>query len=80
MKATCKRVNKALIEAGFDGIELVRVRDGYFYFWPLESHPNHWLHNLKTTSVMVPRVSDLTVEQWVEELRSIHNKFVGETS
>ena len=78
MKATCKQVNKALVDAGFEGVELVRG-DGYCYFWPYESCPNHWLDRHMTyggsTSVMVPRVSDLTVEQWVEELRSLHDEF-----
>jgi hypothetical protein len=80
MKITCKRINQALIDAGFEGVELVRG-DGYCYFWPYDSHPSHWLDKCMafggTTSVMVPRLSDLTVEQWVEELRSLHNKFIG---
>ena len=30
-----------------------------------------------STTVMVPRVSDLTVEEWVEELRSLQDKFTN---
>lgn len=75
MKATCKRVNKALIEAGFDGVELVNSGVGYFYFWALPTHQSHWLDQYISLggqySVMVPRVSDLTIEQWVEELKTM---------
>ena len=62
---TLKQVNKALKVAGFEG-ELVKGKD-YFYFVSDELDKLR----LQTTSVMVNRLSALTVEQWVAEYRTL---------
>jgi hypothetical protein len=56
---TRKMINDALRERGRD--ESLRPGDGYFYFGGGEAV--NWL----TNSVRVERVSDLTLDQWLEE-------------
>jgi hypothetical protein len=52
-------VNDALLKRGRD--ESLRPGDGYFYFGGGDAV--NWL----TNSVRVGRVSDLTLDQWLEE-------------
>lgn len=61
---TIKQVNKALHAAGLDC--QLHKGDGYCYFWgpSVERSP-------VGTMVYVPRISDLTVEQWLEEAETI---------
>lgn len=66
---TLKQVNKAIEEAGFKDIELVKSGEGYFYFWPT-CEKRHWLDQLNTKSVYVMRLNQLTLEQWLDELRT----------
>jgi hypothetical protein len=54
-----KMINDALRERGRD--ESLRPGDGYFYFGGGEAV--NWI----TNSVRVRRLSDLTLEQWLEE-------------
>lgn len=56
---TRKMVNDALRERGRD--ESLREGDGYFYFGGGEAV--NWL----SSSVMVKRMSDLTLEQWLKK-------------
>ncbi len=58
-RVTRKMINDALRERGRD--ESLRPGGGYFYFGGGEAV--NWL----TNSVRVQRVSDLTLEQWLEE-------------
>lgn len=58
--ATIAKVNKALAKAGYEGVELVRG-NGYCYF------DGEMLGVWHTTSVYVPYVKCLSVEQWVKE-------------
>jgi len=58
-RVTRKMINDALRERGRD--ESLRDGGGYFYFGGGEAV--NWL----TNSVRVQRVSDLTLEQWLEE-------------
>jgi hypothetical protein len=58
-RVTRKMINDALRERGRD--ESLRPGDGYFYFGGGEAV--NWL----TNSVRVQRVSDLTLEEWLEE-------------
>jgi len=72
-----KSVNKA-IQKEFPDVELVKG-DGYFYFWPTDAAQSaesfHWLETADTTSVMVNRINDLTLDQWFEELRILREEF-----
>lgn len=61
--AQLKTVNKAIAKLG---LELVKG-EGYFYF----DGEDDRLFALKTTSVYVPRVSDLTLAQWIEEAEDV---------
>ncbi len=61
MAITLRQVNQAIASLGY---ELVRGRD-YFYFWPL----NNSVVLLKNSNINVPRLSNLTIEQWVESLK-----------
>jgi len=56
-------VNDALRARGRD--ESLREGEGYFYFGGGEAV--NWL----TSSVMVRRISDLTLEQWLKEFDSL---------
>ena len=58
-RVTRKVINDALRERGRD--ESLRPGDGYFYFGGGEAV--NWLSN----SVMVKRLSDLTLKQWLGE-------------
>lgn len=60
-------VNRALKENGIDAV-LVKG-SGYYYF------VGEAVKFASTSSVMVPHVSDLTVEQWLEEVR----EFISES-
>lgn len=62
-RVTRKIVNDALRARGRD--ESLREGDGYFYFGGGEAV--NWL----TSSVMVRRISDLTLEQWLKEFDSL---------
>lgn len=71
MRVTRKAVNKALENAGFDGVTIERG-DGYWYFWGGES--TGWY----SASVAVYRLGSFTVEEWVNEAKALrddwHNK------
>ena len=72
---TLKQVNKAIREAGFSGIELFKA-DGYCYFFSTSEGMN-WLdeYSVKnSTCVMVPRLKDLTVAEWVGELKRMYKE------
>ena len=56
---TLKAINKAIKDKGF---ELVKAKD---YFWFFSFNPNNALY---ITSVLVTRLNDLTLEQWVADL------------
>jgi hypothetical protein len=58
-----KMVNDALRARGPD--ESLREREGYFYFGGGEAV--NWL----SSSVMIKRISDLTLEQWLKEFDSL---------
>jgi hypothetical protein len=60
---TRKMVNDALRARGRD--ESLREGKGYFYFGGGEAV--NWL----TSSVMIRRISDLTLEQWLKEFDSV---------
>lgn len=62
-RVTRKMVNDALRARGRD--ESLREGEGYFYFGGGEAV--NWL----TSSVMVRRISDLTLEQWLKEFDSL---------
>lgn len=57
-----RTVNKAIAARGIDA-ELVHG-EGYFYF------VGSAVENADSTSVMVFRLNDLTLDQWMEELDS----------
>jgi hypothetical protein len=62
-RVTRKMVNDALRARGRD--ESLREGEDYFYFGGGEAV--NWL----TSSVMVRRISDLTLEQWLKEFDSL---------
>ena len=62
-RVTRKMVNDALRARGRD--ESLREGEGYFYFGGGEAV--NWL----TSSVMVRRISDLTLDQWLKEFDSL---------
>jgi hypothetical protein len=59
MRLTLKVINDELRRLGQD-VHLDKG-DGYFYFW--KGDANDWLDR----TVHVPKVSSLTLEQWIEE-------------
>jgi len=59
MRLTLKTINDELRRLGHD--VHVEKGDGYFYFWKGEA--NGWLDR----TVNVPKVSSLTLEQWIGE-------------
>jgi hypothetical protein len=59
MRLTLKTINDELRRLGHD-VHLDKG-DGYFYFW--KGDANNWLDR----TVNVPKVSSLTLEQWIAE-------------
>ncbi len=59
MPLTLKKITDELRRLGHD--VHVEKGDGYFYFW--KGDANNWLDR----TVNVPKVSSLTLEQWVAE-------------
>ena len=59
MRLTLKTINDELRSLGHD--VHIEKGDGYFYFWKGEA--NNWLDR----TVNVPKVSSLTLEQWIDE-------------
>jgi hypothetical protein len=59
MRLTLKTINNELRRLGHD-VHLDKG-DGYFYFW--KGDANNWLDR----TVNVPKVSSLTLEQWIDE-------------
>lgn len=67
-RLTRTAVAKALVAEGFPAdIELVRGREGYFYF--AGGDCSGWY----TTSVYTFHLNDLTLEQWVEEAKTLRD-------
>jgi hypothetical protein len=66
MAVTLKAINEELAKRGHHA--LLAKGDGYFYFWSGEAAD--WLDR----TVTVPKLSSLTVDQWVEEFRKLKNK------
>ena len=65
-RVTRKMVNDALRARGRD--ESLREGDGYFYFGGGEAV--NWL----SSTVMVKRISDLTLDQWLQEFDKLLEK------
>ena len=63
---TINQINKALKAAGIDKVELVKGK-GYFYF------VGDGLPSVSNASVNVYRLKQLSIEQWVDECKSIIN-------
>ncbi len=63
-RASIRAVNKALKAKGYDGYELVKDKD-YFYFDGPDTS------NWRTSSVHKYKISDLTVKEWVKEFESL---------
>jgi hypothetical protein len=63
MRLTLKVINDELRRLGQD-VHLDKG-DGYFYFW--KGDANDWLDR----TVHVPKVSSLTLEQWIEEFNRL---------
>ena len=63
-KATIKAVNKAIAQFG---VEIVKEgHQGYFWFATLPEAPSL----VEIPAVYTPRITDLTVEQWVEHVET----------
>lgn len=63
---TLKQINKALKNKGYE-VELVRG-EGYFYFFGNDAD------YLTSQGVYIPRLSDQSVEKWVEDFEFLKNK------
>ena len=62
MRVTTKKINAELRKAGFDNLTLVKdTKFNYFYF------AGHEASSWYCASVMVPKLSCLTLDQWVNE-------------
>ena len=67
-----KTVNDAVKHLG---VELVQG-EGYFYFIPVNDDFEHVYFN--EYSVMVYRLNQLTLEQWLEEAKAAVQKFIDD--
>jgi hypothetical protein len=65
MRLTLKTIDDELRRLRHD--VHVERGDGYFYFWKGET--NNWLDR----TVNVPKVSSLTLEQWIDEFNRLKN-------
>lgn len=66
-RANTKSINKALVEAGIKA-QIHKAPEGYCYFYGDD------VEYADSTSVMVSRLSDFTVERWVEEAKEFKMK------
>jgi len=72
MRVTLKTIDDELRRLGHD-VHLEK-RDGYFYFW--KGQANDWLDR----TVNGPKVSSLTLEQWIDEfnrLRKVNEEMLS---
>ena len=72
MPLTLKKITDELKRLGHD--VHIEKGDGYFYFW--KGDANNWLDR----TVNVPKVSSLTLEQWVAEydrLKKLNQQLSG---
>jgi hypothetical protein len=69
MRVTLKAIDDELRRLGHD--VHIEKGDGYFYFW--KGDANNWLDR----TVNVPKVSSLTLEQWIGEFNRL-KKLNGE--
>lgn len=69
-KLTLARVNKEIAAKG--GSEFLVKGNGYFYF--CEGNASKW----KDTMVMVTRLNELTVEEWVKEWQDRVNEHAAQ--
>ena len=69
MRLTVKTIDDELRRLGHD--VHIQKGDGYFYFW--KGAANNWLDR----TVNVPKVSSLTLEQWIGEFNRL-KKLNGE--
>jgi hypothetical protein len=63
MRLTLKTIDDELRRLGHD--VHIQEGDGYFYFW--KGAANNWLDR----TVNVPKVSSLTLEQWIGEFNRL---------
>jgi hypothetical protein len=63
MRLTLKVINDELRRLGYD--VHIEKGDGYYYFWKGET--NKWFDR----TVNVPKVSSLTLEQWIVEFERL---------
>src|SRR5580704_18111321 len=63
MRLTLKAINDELKQLGND-VDIEKG-EGYFYFW--KGDANNWLDR----TVNVPKVSSLTLEQWIGEFERL---------
>lgn len=68
-RITLKTVNKA-IHAEFPDISLVKG-EGYFYLIPDNDKGLELIGSHPSTSIYVYKLNELTVEQWLEDVRAV---------
>lgn len=66
-RLTKKQIDAALEAAGFAERVFIDRAKAYCYFGDGEAHT--W----RSSSVLVPRLSDLTIEQWIAERNMLAN-------
>lgn len=67
---TTAKIKKALESEGLFNIEIERERD-YFWLWSKDEDVNDILCSASHTGIYVGKLSDLTVESWVREVKAI---------
>jgi len=66
-RVTRKAISKAIKEKHGLDVEIIRDPSGYHYFFSDDEETGLMLARWYATSVYVNRLTDLSVERWVEE-------------
>ena len=70
-----QKFRKAMKKAGLQDIHLMRNKD-YFYIWADEgTMMEEVVTSLESTSIYVYRFNNLTIDQWINEIRELLRGF-----
>jgi hypothetical protein len=70
MRLTCAMITKKMNAEGIPG--QLCAGNGYFYLWDREGE-DFWI-NAYTTSIYVCRLSHMSLERWMEEIRTMYQQ------
>ena len=64
------KLRKAMDRAGLDSVQLEKA-NGHFWLWSDDEEVNNTLLSADHTGIYVYKLTDLTVDEWVDEIKAI---------